>query len=333
MTDLPITLACWNYDRTRALMDGSVKPDGINLRYENLFPADNFPRMMRDREFEAAELGLTFYLATLHLDDPPFVAIPVYPIRLFCHAQIYINTHAGIERPQDLLGKRVGEFFLYGHDAGIWSKGILSDHYGVPADSYRATLIGGVEHPTPPLPWYPLKPPAHLPVQHVGTGTTLDAMLDAGEIDALFSALVPASLRRNSPNVARLFPNFETVERDYFRQTGIFPIQHIVAIRKDVYRQNPWVAGSLYKAFAAARDQAYATYRHQAANMHRAFMIPWITQHCLDMQDLLGDDWFPYGVQRNWKALDTFCRYFQEQGLTTRRFRPEELFVPEVLAD
>jgi 4,5-dihydroxyphthalate decarboxylase len=332
VTDLPITLACWNYDRTRALMDGRVKPDGIALRYENLFPADNFPRMMRDRAFEAAELGLTFYLATLHEDDPPFVAIPVYPIRLFCHAQIYINANAGIERPQDLAGRRVGEFFLYGHDAGIWSKGILSDHYGVPIDSY-SNVIGGVEHPTPPLDWYPRKPPAHLEVRHIGTGTTLDAMLDAGEIDALFSALVPASLRRKSPNVRRLFPDFEAVERAYYRETGIFPIQHIVAIRKDVYRANRWVARALYDAFKAARDQAYATYRHQSANMHRMFMIPWITQHCAEMQELLGDDWFPYGVQRNWKALDTFCRYYQEQGLTDCRFTPEELFVPETLED
>jgi 4,5-dihydroxyphthalate decarboxylase len=260
------------------------------------------------------------------------VAIPVYPIRLFCHAQIYINANAGIERPQDLAGRRVGEFFLYGHDAGIWSKGILSDHYGVPIDSY-SNVIGGVEHPTPPLDWYPRKPPAHLEVRHIGTGTTLDAMLDAGEIDALFSALVPASLRRKSPNVRRLFPDFEAVERAYYRETGIFPIQHIVAIRKDVYRANRWVARALYDAFKAARDQAYATYRHQSANMHRMFMIPWITQHCAEMQELLGDDWFPYGVQRNWKALDTFCRYYQEQGLTDCRFTPEELFVPETLED
>jgi 4,5-dihydroxyphthalate decarboxylase len=275
---------------------------------------------------------LTFYLATLHEDDPPFVAIPVYPIRLFCHAQIYVNANAGIERPQDLAGRRVGEFFLYGHDAGIWSKGILSDEYGVPIDSY-STVIGGVEHPTPPLDWYPRKPPSHFKVQHIGTGTTLDAMLDSGEIDALFSALVPASLRRKSPNVRRLFPDFEADERDYFRRTGIFPIQHIVAIRRDVYRQHPWVARSLYDAFKAARDLAYTLYRHQSANMHRMFMIPWMTQHCAEMQELLGDDWFPYGVQRNWKALDTFCRYYQEQGLTDRRFTPEQLFVPETLED
>jgi len=120
MADLELTLACWSYDRTRALMDGSVKPDGIALKYESLFPAATFQRMMGKHEFDASELGLTFYLDTLHYDDPPFVAIPAYPIRLFSHSAIYINTTSGIERPQDLIGKKIGEFFLYGHDAGTW---------------------------------------------------------------------------------------------------------------------------------------------------------------------------------------------------------------------
>jgi 4,5-dihydroxyphthalate decarboxylase len=332
MPDLKLTLACWNYDRTRALMDGSVKPEGIELTYHNSFPAATFHRMVGKREFEASELGLTFYLDTLHYDDPPFVAIPVYPIRMFSHSAIYINTNKGIHEPKDLIGRKVGEFFLYGHDAGTWSKGILQDHYGVPIDSYD-NYIGGVERPTPPLPWYQEKPPAHIKVQHIGTETTLDQMLDAGEIDALFSALVPPSLARKSNNVARLFPDFETVERDDYKSTGIFPIQHVVAIRKDVYQANPWVATSLYKAFKEARDKAYETYRHQSENMHRMFMIPWLTQHCLEMQELLGDDWFPYGLKRNYRALDTFLRYHHEQGLSKRRFKPEDLFVPETLGD
>ena len=248
MADLKMTLACWNYDRTRALMDGSVKPEGIDLTYHNSFPAATFHRMMGQHEFEASELGLTFYLDTLHEDDPPFVAIPVYPIRLFSHSAIYINTNKGIREPKDLIGRKIGEFFLYGHDAGTWSKGILQDHYGVPIDGY-SNYIGGVERPTPPLPWYKQKPPPHIRVQHIGTETTLDAMLDAGEIDALFSALVPPSMARGSKNIARLFPDFEKVERNYYRTTGIFPIQHVVAIRKDVYKANPWVAKSLYTAF------------------------------------------------------------------------------------
>ena len=329
MSDVKITLACWNYDRTRALMDGSVKPDGIELRYENLFPADNFPRMMRDREFEAAELGLTFYLATLHLDDPPFVAIPVYPIRIFCHSAIYINTNSGIEEPKDLIGKRIGEFFLYGHDAGTWSKGILSDHYGVPIDSY-SNYIGGVEHPTPPLEWYPLKPPSQLSVQHIGTGTTLDAMLDAGEIDALFSALVPASLRRKSKNVRRLFPDFEAAERSYFRQTGIFPIQHIVAIRKDVYQKHPWVALSLYKAFCAAKERCYRMLL-DAGSPKASFA--WLQPMIEEEQRIFGKDWYSYGVEANRPTLEAVCQYTHEHALTFRRLKIEELFAPSTMRD
>ena len=222
MANLKMTLACWNYDRTRALMDGSVKPDGIDLTYHNSFPAATFHRMMDKHEFEASELGLTFYLDKLQEDVPPFVAIPAFPIRLFSHSAIYINTNKGIEQPKDLIGKKIGEFFLYGHDAGTWAKGILQDHYGVPIDSYE-NLIGGVERPTPPLSWYKQKPPAHIKVRHIGTETTLDKMLDVGEIDALFSALVPPSMVRGSKNVRRLFPDFESVERDYYKTTGIFP--------------------------------------------------------------------------------------------------------------
>jgi 4,5-dihydroxyphthalate decarboxylase len=332
MADLKLTLACWNYDRTRALMDGSVKPDGIELNYDNSFPAATFHRMMGQREFDASELGLTFYLDTLHEDDPPFVAIPIFPMRVFSHSAIYINVNKGINEPKDLIGRTIGEFFLYGHDAGTWAKGILQDQYGVPIDSY-ANLIGGVERPTPPLVWFKQKPPPHIRVRHIGTETTLDAMLEAGEIDALFSALVPPSLMKKSKNVRRLFPDFESVERDYYRSTGIFPIQHVVAIRKDVYRANPWVARSLYEAFNEARDKAYEMYRHQAENMHRMFMIPWLTQHCLEMQDLLGDQWFSYGLKRNHKPLDTFLRYHHEQGLSKRRFKPEDLFVPETMDD
>ena len=205
MADLKLTLACWNYDRTRALMDGSVKPEGIELTYENLFPAATFHRMMGKQEFDASELGLTFYLDALQYDDPPFVAIPVYPIRVFSHSAIYINTASGIVSPKGLAGKKIGEFFLYGHDAGTWSKGILSDDYGVSIDSY-SNYIGGVERPTPPLEWYRQKPPPNIKVQHIGTERTLDAMLDAGEIDALFSALVPQWLQRKSPTCGGWFP-------------------------------------------------------------------------------------------------------------------------------
>jgi 4,5-dihydroxyphthalate decarboxylase len=253
-------------------------------------------------------------------------------MRVFSHSAIYINTHAGIEKPHDLIGKKVGEFSNYGHDAGTWTKGILSDEYGVPYDSCPH-FIGGVPQPSAPNEWFNLTPPAHLSVTHIGNGKTLDAMLESGEIDALHSALVPPSVMRKSPNVRRLFPDFEAVERDYFQRTGIFPIQHIVAIRRDVYKANPWIASSLYDAFKKARDKAYEMYRHQAANMHRMFMIPWVTQHALEVEELMSDDWFTYGIKRNWAVLDRFLRYHYEQGVSRRRYTPEELFLPEVLND
>ena len=332
MADLKMTLACWNYDRTRALMDGSVKPEGIDLTYHNSFPAATFHRMMGKREFEASELGLTFYLDTLHDDDPPFVAIPVYPIRLFSHSAIYINTNKGIdaaEGPDRQEDRRVlplrprRRHLVEGHPAGPLRRAdrqLFQLHRRRGAADAAAALVQA-------------KPPPHIKVQHIGTETTLDKMLDAGEIDALFSALVPPSMARGSKNIARLFPDFEKVERDYYKSTGIFPIQHVVAIRKDVYKANPWVATSLYDAFKDSRDKAYEIYRHQSENMHRMFMVPWMTQHFLEMQALLGDDWFPYGLKRNYKPLDTFLRYHYEQGLSKRRFKPEDLFLPETLDD
>ena len=332
MANLKLSFSCWNYDRMRALMDGTVKPEGIDLTYEPLFPAVTFQRALHNKEFDACELGLTFYLATLHTDDPPFVAIPVYPVRLFVHSAIFVNTKSGIQSPKDLIGKKMGELFVYGHDAGTWSKGILADEYGVPTNAY-SYYVGGVDRPTPQWGWFPLKPPDNVEVHHIGPEKTLDAMLESGEIDALYSALVPPSLLKRSPNVRRLFEDSETVERAYFRKTGIFPIMHIVAIRKEVYQRNPWVAQSLYKALKEAKAKAEELYRFQEANMHRLFMVPWLTEHREENRKLMGDDLWPYGLARNRSAIDTFLRYHHDQGLSKRRFTPEEIFLPETLGD
>jgi 4,5-dihydroxyphthalate decarboxylase len=331
MADLKLSFACWNYDRMRGLMDGSVKPEGIDIKYENLFPAITFQRMVGQREFAASELGLTFYLATLHMDDPPFVGIPVYPVRLFPYQAVFVNANAGIREPKDLIGKRVGELFLYGHDAGTWSKGALADEYGVPVESCE-WFIGGVDRPMQQ--WhFVLQPPETVKVSHIGAERTLDAMLESGEIAALHSAIVPPSYLNGSKNVRRLFADNEAAERAYFRNTGIFPIMHIVAIRKDVYRENPWVAASLYKAFKEAKEQAMNLYRHQDANMQRMFMVPFLGELRERNREMMGEDLWPYGLKRNYKALDTFLRYHHEHGLSKRRFKPEDLFVKECLDD
>jgi 4,5-dihydroxyphthalate decarboxylase len=332
MPALKLSFSCWNYDRMQALMDGRVRPEGIELTYEPLFPAVTFQRALREGHFDACELGLTFYLATLHMPDPPFVAIPVFPVRLFVHSAIFVNAKSGVREPKDLIGKRVGELFVYGHDAGTFAKGVLADEYGVPADSYSYS-IGGVDRPMGEWEWFPLKPPPNVRWQHIGAERTLDRMLETGEIDALVSALVPPSYLKRDGTVRRLFADTEAVERAYFRKTGIFPIMHIVAIRKEVYRNNPWVAQSLYQALKDSKDKARELYRMQEANMHRLFMVPWLTEHREQNEELMGDDLWPYGLERNRKALDTFLRYHHEQGVSKRRFTPEELFVPETRGD
>ncbi len=332
MANLKLTLACWNYDRTRGLMDGSVRPEGIELTYLNLFVAEIFQRMVRDKEFEVSELGLTFYVGTLGLEDPPFIAIPVFPLRFFRHSAVFVNTASDIESPKDLIGKRVGELFCYGHDAGIWAKGILSDEYGVSTNSYTY-YVGGLDRPVPKWDWLPFQPPSNVRVHQLGPNQTLDSMLEAGEIDALYSAIVPPSLLKGSKNIRRVFENYEAVEREYFRKTGIFPIMHTLVIRKDIYQKYPWVAQSLYKAFKEAKNQAHNLYKSGEAFMHGLFMIPWLTAHREENRKLMGDDLWPYGLEPNRKVLDTFLRYHHEQGLSKRRFKPEELFAPETLVE
>jgi 4,5-dihydroxyphthalate decarboxylase len=329
---LKLNIATGNYDRTRALADGSVRAEGIDLVHNGLFAAEIFERLLKNNEFDAAEMGLTFYLGTLGFDDPPFIAIPVFPVRFFRHSAVFVNAKSGIASPRDLSGKRIGEMFCYGTDVGVWIKGILGEEHAAQPASFRY-FVGGVDHYVPNWEWLPFRPPPHVQVEQLGEGRTLNAMLETGEIDALISALVPSCFLKGSPNVRRLFENYETVERDYFSRTGIFPIMHAVVIRREVYRRNPWIAQALCRAFRAAKDQAERGYKAGAPFMNTNVMVPWLTAHLEDNRRLLGDDPWPYGFAANRKTIDTFLRYHHEQGLSKRRYLPEEIFAPETIAD
>jgi 4,5-dihydroxyphthalate decarboxylase len=331
MADLKLTLACWTYDRTRALMDGSVKPDGVALQFESAHQVGQImERMMRDRAYDAAEIGFTYYLRSLELLGAPFIAIPVFPNRIFRHSAIFINRKSGITRPQDLAGRRVGELHRYGHDAGIWAKGALSDEYGVPAQS-MTHFVGGLDQPAERSDWAPFAPPPDLRLHEIGPGQTLDAMLETGEIDALFTAWLPPSFMKGSPNVARLFPDYEAVERDWFRRTRIFPMMHVVVIRRDLYEQNRWIARSLMQAFEAAKAKAIQQYRFAETFFGAPFMVPWLPALIEENRALMGDNAWAYGVAANRLTLDTYLRYHGEQGLSQRQWRVEELFAPECL--
>jgi hypothetical protein len=318
---LHLTFACGDYDRTRALEDGSVRPDGIDLTYLRLPVEETFFRMLRHREFDVAEMSLSTYVATLDQSPRPFVALPVFTSRMFRHGGIYINADAGIETPSELRGKRVGspEFQL---TACVWIRGILAEHHGVPVDSVTY-CTGGQETPGRIETG---KVDTGLDVRPIPVGATLSQMLANGEIDALYTPRVPSPFRDRDPRVTRLFDDVVAVEKEYFRATGIFPIMHVVVVRRDVYEQHRWVAQSLYKACQIARDDAYARVYDSSA---LRFMEPWLIQHLEESKQLLGHDYWSYGLADNEKTLDVFLRYHHEQGLSRQRYAPADLFAAE----
>jgi 4,5-dihydroxyphthalate decarboxylase len=329
MNDPTLAIGVYRYEHTAALLDGTVTVQGVDATFETApLVSDIFERMVRG-DLDVAELGLTYFLRMFDHRDAPYLALPVFPNRNFRHSAIFVNTASGIEKPQDLAGKTVGEFALYGHDAGVWPKGILADEYGLTPDRCR-WIIGGTNHPLPSFDWIPQPVPADVDVRHAAPGATLNAMLEAGEIDALISVDVPQALLDGSPNVARLFPDYETVERDYYRRTGIFPLMHVIAVHKELAAK-PDVMTAIYRAFTEAKESAARQYRDGMAKQHMALMTPWFSELFAENRRLLGEDWWPYGVDANRTAVDTFLRYHHEQGLSTRELTSEDIFVPTLL--
>jgi 4,5-dihydroxyphthalate decarboxylase len=327
---LKLKLGCWQYDRTRALADGSVQPEGIELEYRSAPQVGAIMERALNGEFDVSELGITYYLRSLELPDPPFIAIPVFPNRLFRHGAIFINKDSGIKEPRDLIGRKVGELHRYGHDAGIWAKGALSDDFGVAADS-MTYYVGGLDAPSNEADWATAVTPPGVRITPIDAGQTLDKMLQEGAIDALFSAWIPPSMRAGSPKIARLFEDFETVERAYYARHHVFPIMHTVVIKRSVYRENPWVARAMLDAFEKAKQAAQNIYRAGSVFFTPALMIPWVAALQERNRELLGDDFWPYGIEQNRKTLDTCLRYNREQHLLSRDWKLEELFAPETL--
>lgn len=324
MSRLGLTLACWNYDRTRALLEERIRPDGIDLNYLSMPVEETFFRMLRHREFDVAEMSLSSYVMSLFTRDRPFIAIPVFPSRAFRHSCIYVHAGSGIREPRDLAGRRVGNP-EYQMTAPVWIRGTLADDYGVPVESVMY-YTGGQEEPGRPEK-LDLDLPPRIRVERIGPDQTLSAMLEHGSLDALYTPRMPSSFRRGGP-VKRLFEDFAAVEREYFRRTRIFPIMHTVVIRRDVYERHPWSAQSLYKAFCAAQREAYDDLNQTAA---LKVMLPWLTAHVEETRREMGDDFWPCGVSPNRDTLATFLRYSHEQGLSKTRLEPEALFAPETL--
>jgi 4,5-dihydroxyphthalate decarboxylase len=321
---LHLTLACSDYDRTRALRDGRVAVEGCELTYLPLPVEETFFRMLRHREFDVAEMSLSSYVVSLHSADPWLVAIPVYPSRSFRHAHIAVRTDR-VSEPADLAGRVIGtpEFQL---TACVWVRGILADRHGLPVESARYRTAG-LETPNRPEKLR-LDLPPEIDLAPLDMGLSLSEALARGEIDAIQAPREPSSLLRGAPDVGRLFPDFRAVEEAYYADTRIFPIMHVIVLRRELHERHPWLAGSLQKAFTRSRDLAYESLRTVAA---LATSLPFQQAEVLRTQELMGEDWWSYGLGENRHVLDTFLRYHHEQGLSPRRTTPEELFAPSAL--
>ena len=324
MANLKLTLACWDYDRTRPLMDGRVKPEGIDLDIKVMRPREMFPRMLEKKEFEVSELSLGHYVTLKGRGTCPFVAVPVALSKIFRHSCIYVRTDAGIRSPQDLRGKRVGTTQL-GSTGMIFMNGMMQHEYGVGLEDIH-WFIGGLDSPTT-RPVFPLNLPDKIKVDFLPADQTLEGMLEAGQLDALLALYIPSIFQKGSNRIARLFPNYYEVEQDYYRRTKIFPIMHTVVVRDDVYREHPWVAGSIYKAFCEARDLAVGgLYDTDALRLS----LPWLINHLEETWKVLGKDFWAYGLEPNRPALEAIGHYVYEQSFSPRPVSADELFAPNV---
>jgi 4,5-dihydroxyphthalate decarboxylase len=324
MANLKLTLACWDYDRTRPLIDGRVKPEGIDLDIQLLRPRQTFQRMLDDQEFHASELSLASYAALIGRGDCPFVAVPVALSKIFRHSCIYVRTDAGIKSPQDLKGKRVGTT-QYSSTALTYMRGMLQHEYGV-LDSDMHWFMGGLNTFTE-KPLIPLNLPERVKLDFLPKGQTLEAMFAAGELDALLSIYIPQMFLDGSPRIARMFPNFKQAEQDYYRKTRIFPIMHTIVLRADVYREHPWAARSLYRAFSDAKDIA-VNGLYDTDALHLA--LPWLLDHVEEAWRVFGKDFWAYGLEPNRPTFAAIGQYVHEQGLSPRGVSADELFPAKV---
>jgi 4,5-dihydroxyphthalate decarboxylase len=320
MPNLKLTLACWDYDRTRPLIDGRVKPHGIDLDIQILRPRQAFQRMLDNQEFDVSELSLASYTALKGRDQCPFVAVPVALSKIFRHSCIYVRTDAGIDTPEDLKGKRVGTS-QWSSTGLVFMRGMLQHDYGVaPRDMHW--FMGGLNTFVEP-PLIPLNLPNDIRLDFLSGQQTLEQMFAAGELDALFSLYIPKLFLDGSPSIARLFRNYKNVEQDYYRRTRIFPIMHTVVLSDEVYREHPWAAKSIYQAFVQARDLAVdGLYDTDALRV----ALPWLIDHLEETWRAFGKDFWAYGLEPNRPTFEAIGRYVHEQDLSPRVVSADALF-------
>jgi 4,5-dihydroxyphthalate decarboxylase len=315
-----LTFACGRYDRMLPLLTGEVKVEGVDLNYLPIdSPREIFDRMAGGEAFDLSEMSLSEYISRYVAGECPFVALPVFPSRIFRHSMIAVNRNT-VKTPADLAGKRIG-VPLYTMTAAVYVRGLLEHDYGVDLSGVQ-WVQGSINHATghgsPTV--MPLLRKVN--IEQNTSDRSLSDLFDAGELDAVSGTDMPAAMRTN-PDLVRLFPNFRAVEQDYFRRTHIFPIMHTVVMRRSVYESDPTLAPRLFAAFQAAKAVALERMRWVGT---LAYMLPWMIDDVDEIDRVFGGDCWPYGVEPNRPTLEALTSYLYEQGLTARTVPVEDLF-------
>jgi len=332
MAKLNITVATWDYDRVRPIMDGRVPIEGCEINFVKVSPEECFHRAWYHQDFDVTEIGLSGYIIATSRGHglggvSPYVALPVFLSRAFRCSSIYIRTDRGIDTPADLRGKKVG-IPEYQITAAVWARGFLQDEYGIRADDV-VWYQGGMDNPGRKDKW-PNNLPEGFPLRPLEGDETINAMLRDGRLDAFVGPRTPKSYRDGVTPLRRMFEDFELVEKSYFRKTGIFPIMHPLGIRRSLYEAHPWLALNICQAFAKAKEISQAEMFETAA---LKIGMPWIVSAAQAAQEVMGPDFFPYGVEASRPSLDAAIRYSTEQFMAVRPITIDEMFPANTMTD
>ena len=321
MSKLQLSVAVGNYDRCRPLFDGDVQIDGVDPVYMNLYPEEMFFRAMRGQEFDISELSFSSYTVKTANGDCPYIAVPVFLSRAFRHTSIYVRKDR-IHQPVDLKGKRIGvpEYQL---SANVWARAILQDDYGVHPEDVT-WVRGGIETPGRPEK-IALKLPPGVKLESAPADTTISDMLDRGEIDGFMAPRPPSAHVLANPNVGWLFEDPTATAKDYYKRTQVFPIMHVVGVRKTLAEQHPWLPGAVFKAFSQSKAAALEALSDTSATK---VTLPFVEEQLKAARETMGEDYWSYGVAPNRQTLETFLRHHHAQGLSSRRLAVEEIFHP-----
>ncbi len=324
MSKLSLSVAIGDYDRNRPLLDDKVQIDGVDPVYMTLSPEEIFFRVFRNQDFDISELSLSSFTVKTANGDCPYVGIPAFVSRAFRHTSIYVRRDR-IKRPEDLKGCRIGvpEYQL---TAIVWARALLHDEYGVAPEDVT-WVRGGIETPGRPEK-INLNLPAGVKLESAPEHLTISDMLDRGDIDAFIAPRPPHGAAARNPDIGWLFPDPTAAAKDYYGRTGIFPIMHLVGIRKTLVEQHPWLPAAVYKAFEASKAAAI---EHLADTSATKVTLPFIEEQLAAARQLMGEDYWSYGVQPNRKTLETFLHHHHSQGLSSRKVSVEEMFHPATL--